>query len=185
MAELPSDLQQERDKWRQWPRTRPDPIVTPGPRQESVWDYPRPPRIEPVTQPIRVEFAGITLAETTAAYRVLEISGPPVYYLPPADVATQYLIPSDTAALCEWKGISQYRSIQVGDRYSPDAAWCYPDPWEGYEAIRDYVAFNASRVDACYVGEERVRPQPGEYYGGWITDRIVGPFKGEPGSENW
>lgn len=185
MPELPPDLLQERDKWRNFPRTRPAHIVTPGPGQESVWDYPRPPRVEPFTLPIRVEFAEIVLAETDTSYRVLETSGPPVYYLPPHSVATHYLIPSSNTALCEWKGISRYWSIQVGERLSPNAAWSYPEPWEGYEQIRDHIAFNASRVDACYVGGERVRPQPGEYYGGWITSTVVGPFKGEPGSEQW
>lgn len=186
MTDLPSDLQKERDKWRNWPRIRPDQIVIPGPGQESVWDYPRPPRVEPVFVPLRVEILGRQiLAETCRGYRVLETSGPPVYYFPPEAIHQEYLLPSSTRCLCEWKGISHSWSIRINDDFSPDAAWSYPDPWEGYEHIKNYFAFNASRVEACFVNGERVRPQPGEYYGGWITSNIVGPFKGESGSENW
>jgi len=166
-------------------RKRPAQIDPPGPGQESVWDYPRPPRVEPVTQRIRVELGGIVLAESVRAYRIIETASPPVYYLPPGDVRTEYLEPSPRSTFCEWKGRAKYWSVRVGDRFAEDAAWSYPEPEAGYEAIRNYIAFYAGKMDACYVGEYRARPQPGEYYGGWITPDVVGPFKGEPGTEAW
>ena len=164
---------------------RPARIEDPGPGQESVWDYPRPPRVEPVSERIRVEFGGIALADTVRAYRVIETASPPVYYLPPEDVQTQYLEPSARSTACEWKGTARYRSVRVGDRFARDAAWSYPEPNGAYEAIRGYLAFYAGKMDACYVGEHRVTPQPGRFYGGWITPDVVGPFKGEPGTEMW
>lgn len=164
---------------------RPVEIRVPGPGQESVWDYPRPPRVEPVARRVRVEFGGIVLAETDGAFRVLETASPPVYYLPPADVGIEYLEPSPRSTICEWKGVANYRSVRVGDRFAEDAAWSYPEPNPGYEAIRDYLAFYAGKMDVCTVGGVRVTPQPGRFYGGWITPDIVGPFKGEPGTEMW
>jgi uncharacterized protein (DUF427 family) len=150
-----------------------------------VWDYPRPPRVEAEPSPIRVVFAGVTIAETTAAHRVLETSHPPVYYLPPADVRPDVLEPSRRRSFCEFKGAAHYWSLRLGDALAPDAAWSYPDPAPGFEAIRDHLAFYPSRVEACFVGEERVRAQPGDFYGGWITTRVVGPFKGAHGTRGW
>jgi uncharacterized protein (DUF427 family) len=175
----------ERAKWRNFPRVRPDGIVAPGSGQESVWDYPRPPRVEPAERPVRVEFGGRILAETARALRVCETSSPPVYYIPPADVLLDCLEPSTRTSFCEWKGVASYWSVRVGDRLAKDAAWSYPTPDPGYEAIRDYLAFYPRRMDACYVGADRVEPQPGFYYGGWVTPNLVGPFKGVPGSEAW
>ena len=185
MNQIPENLKEKVEKWRNFARVRPPHIETPEMGQESVWDYPRPPRVEAVLKPVRVEFAGITLASSQSALRVLETAGAPVYYLPPRDVRLQYLEPSPHSTLCEWKGVSQYWSVKVGDRVALNAAWSYPQPWAGYEALQDYIAFYPGLMDACFVGNERVRPQPGHYYGGWITSDIVGPFKGEPGSENW
>jgi uncharacterized protein (DUF427 family) len=185
MGKIPPELRAEVEKWRSFPRERPPQIETPGPGQESVWDYPRPPRLEPAGGHIRVLFGGGVIAETGRALRVLETSGPPVYYLPPEDTRIEYLEPAANSALCEWKGLSQYWSVQVGDRLVENAAWSYPDPWEGFEAIKDAIAFNAARMDACYVDEHLVTPQPGGYYGGWITPDITGPFKGAPGTERW
>ncbi len=132
---------------------------------------------------MRAQFGGITLADSVRAYRVLETSSPPAYYIPHADIQTEYLEPSDHSSLCEWKGISQYWSIRVGEHFAENAAWSYPEPWPGYEAIQDYIAFYARSLKACFVDEQRVTPQPGEYYGGWITPDVVGPFKGGPGTE--
>ncbi len=185
MNEIPEELKEKVEKWRSFRRVRPLNIETPGPGQESVWDYPRPPRVEAVEKPVRVEFGGRTIAESRKALRVLETAGAPVYYLPPEDVCMQYLERSPHSTLCEWKGISQYWSVRVGDLIAVNAAWSYPMPWAGYEAIQDYLAFHPGLMDACFVGSERARPQPGHYYGGWITSNIVGPFKGGPGSENW
>jgi uncharacterized protein (DUF427 family) len=175
----------EREKWRRFPRQRPADVTVPGPGQESVWDYPRPPRVEPVARRVRVEFGGIVLADTTRALRVCETSSPPGYYLPQADVAMAHLEPSPRTSFCEWKGVAAYWSVRVGDRVAKDAAWSYPAPDPGFEAIRDYLAFYPRRMDACWVGDDRVTPQPGFYYGGWVTPDLTGPFKGIPGSDAW
>jgi uncharacterized protein (DUF427 family) len=157
----------------------------PGLGQESVWDYPRPPRVEPVPERIRVRAGGITIADSTRALRVLETSGPPVYYLPPADVRTDLLRPTEHSSVCEWKGTARYHAVVLPNREITNAAWSYPHPSPGYEAIRDHLAFYAGRVDEAWVGDERAIPQPGHFYGGWITSWIVGPFKGGPGSFGW
>ncbi len=166
-------------------RDRPARIETPGPGQESVWDYPRPPRVEPAKAPVRVEFGGATIADSAGALCVLETAGAPIYYIPPQDVRMEYIEPGAKRTLCEWKGQARYWTVRVGDRTAVDAAWSYPEPTPGYETIRDCLAFYANKMDACYVGDEQVRPQPGDFYGGWITSDVVGPFKGEPGSEGW
>ncbi|MGQ9888916.1 MAG: DUF427 domain-containing protein [Aggregatilineales bacterium] len=158
---------------------------TPGPGQESVWDYPRPPRVEPTSKLIRVVFNSVVIAETRRALRVLETSHPPVYYLPPADIRMEYLTPTGRSTYCEFKGAARYWTLRVGDRAAENVAWSYPDPAPGFEAIRDYLAFYAAPMDACTVDGERVTPQPGGFYGGWITSDIVGPFKGEPGTLGW
>ena len=159
--------------------------MEPGTGQESVWDYPRPPRLESVSDTLRVLFAGQTIAETDRGYRVLETSHPPVYYFPPADVRADALTPVPGRSFCEFKGEAQYWTIHVGGTESQRAAWSYPEPTPEYRLIKDYLAFYASRVDACWVGDEQVRSQAGDFYGGWITSRVVGPFKGGPGSSGW
>ncbi len=154
-------------------------------KQESVWDYPRPPRVEPTGKLIRVIFNGETVAETQRALRVLETSHPPVYYIPPEDVRMALLTRTARRTLCEFKGVASYWSLRVGERVAENAAWAYLDPAPGYEALKGYLAFYPGKVDACYVDGERVRPQEGDFYGGWITAEIVGPFKGGPGTEGW
>ena len=155
--------------------------IEPGPGQESVWDYPRPPAIEPNTKRLRVELDGITIAETTRGHRILETSQPPAYYFPPEDVRMDLLSPSTTRTFCEWKGQAAYYSALT----VADAAWCYPQPVERYAAIKDHLAFYAQRMDACWVDGEQVRGNDGSFYGGWITSSIVGPFKGGPGTAGW
>jgi uncharacterized protein (DUF427 family) len=160
--------------------------IEPGPGQESVWDYPRPPRLEPVIQRITVELNGATVADTTAAFRVLETSHPPVYYLPPTDVDESHLTrTSDNGSFCEWKGTATYWTVAVGNRVERDAAWSYERPSPPFEAITGYLAFYCQRMDRCTVGGDVVTPQPGGFYGGWITPAVVGPFKGSPGSMGW
>lgn len=160
--------------------------VEPGPGQESVWDYPRPPRLEPTERRLRVVLAGRTIAETRRGYRVLETSHPPTYYFPPEDVDPSVLTPSRSRAThCEWKGAARYFDLRVGDRTVVSAAWCYPEPTPGFLPIRDHVCFYPSKVDACFVDDEQVRAQEGDFYGGWVTSWIVGPFKGGPGSWGW
>lgn len=153
--------------------------------QESVWDYPRPPRLEPTTKRVQVVFAGVTIADTTRAYRVLETSHPPVYYLPPVDVRRELLVRSPRSSFCEWKGRAAYWSLVVGERQARDVAYSYPAPTAPFDAIRDYLAFYAAPMDACFVAGERVTPQAGGFYGGWITSDLVGPFKGGPGTSGW
>jgi uncharacterized protein (DUF427 family) len=157
----------------------------PGPGQESVWDYPRPPRVEGVPERLRVVVDGLTIADTMRGLRVLETAGAPVYYLPPVDVRMDFLWPKSGTTSCEWKGAAHYHTLVMPGRTVPYVAWSYPDPNPGYEAIRDHLAFYASRVDEAWVGDERATPQPGDFYGGWVTSRIVGPIKGGPGSSGW
>jgi uncharacterized protein (DUF427 family) len=159
--------------------------IEPGPGQESVWDYPRPPRLESVGDRLRVDFAGETIAATENGFRVLETSHPPVYYIPPCDVRREFLERAQGRSSCEFKGVAFYWSLKVNGVTSQQAAWSYPVPTKLFAAIRDYLAFYASRVDACWVSEERVAPQDGDFYGGWITPRIVGPFKGGVGTRGW
>jgi uncharacterized protein (DUF427 family) len=165
-------------------------LTTPNiPPTESVWDYPRPPHLEPTPSHIRIVHRGIVLADTTNALRILETSHPPVYYIPPADIAMHHLERSPTrSSFCEFKGHATYwaiRSITPASHDVPDAAWSYPHPTPSYAALRDHLAFYASRVDECTVDGELVQPQPGDFYGGWITSRIRGPFKGPPGTRGW
>ncbi len=153
---------------------------------ESVWDYPRPPRLEPTPRRIRIVHAGVVLADTTRALRILETSHPPVYYLPPSDLAMQFLRPSPRRqSFCEFKGFASYWSIEVDGAVSADAAWSYANPSPRYAELRDHLAFYASKVDECWVDDERVVPQPGDFYGGWITSHVSGPFKGAPGTLGW
>lgn len=153
--------------------------------KESVWDYPRPPRVESTNRRVRVVFQGKNIAESRQAKRVLETSHPPVFYIPPEDVRREFLHPSSRTSFCEFKGSAHYWTVRIGDREVPNAAWSYPRPSQGYEAIRDHFAFYPSLMDACYVDEEKVQPQPGDFYGGWITSDIEGPFKGGPGTKGW
>jgi uncharacterized protein (DUF427 family) len=139
-----------------------------------------------VPERIRVVVDGVDVASSARAWRVLETAGAPVYYLPPADVRRDLLVPSDRRTTCEWKGGARYWSIALpGGRSVPDAAWSYPEPRPGFEEIADHLAFYAWAVDEAWVGDERATPQPGRFYGGWVTSRVVGPFKGEPGSFGW
>ncbi len=156
-----------------------------GPSQESVWDYPRPPRLEAVQKRIQIIFNGVTIADTHRAWRVLETSHPPVYYIPQKDICHACLSPGESRSWCEWKGQSRYYTVTVGAKQVANAGWSYPEPTPPFAAIKNHVAFYAGPMDACLVDGERARPQPGQFYGGWITFDIVGPFKGEPGSMRW
>jgi uncharacterized protein (DUF427 family) len=159
--------------------------IEPEPGQESVWDYPRPPALVRTDAHLVVEFGGEVVAETTQAWRVLETSQPPAFYFPPEHVRQELLTPSTHRTFCEWKGQATYRTIVVGDRVARDAAWLYERPVERFEPITDHVAFYPQRVDACWVDGERVQAGDGAFYGGWITSRVVGPFKGGPGTAGW
>ncbi|KAG0622603.1 hypothetical protein M758_3G110500 [Ceratodon purpureus] len=159
--------------------------VKPGPGQESVWDYPRPPALEPVPERIRIEFNSKTIADTTRGYRVLETSHPPVYYIPQEDLKMEYVKKAQGSSFCEWKGNATYWTVQVDGRTAEKVGWSYESPTAPFRPIKSYFAFYCAPMDACYVGDERAQPQPGGFYGGWVTSKVVGPFKGGPGSWGW
>ena len=163
-------------------RPTPDPV---GDGQESVWSYPRPPAVEPTDEHIVVEFAGRVVAETQQALRVLETSHPPSYYLPLDAVDRSLLRHSLHRTFCEFKGQAAYVDLVVGERSSELAGWYYPEPTPGFEALADHVTFYPSRVDRCLVDGEVVTASDSDFYGGWITSRVVGPFKGAPGTAWW
>jgi len=164
-------------------------IVRPGPGQESVWDFPRPPRVDEVPQRVRVLFAGKAIADSVRALRVVETAGAPCYYVPPDDCDRALLVRSDRWTVCEWKGVAYAYDVLGEKRMAHNGAWSYPEPLTdlgmGYERIAGYFAFYAGKMDACFIGDERVTPQPGGFYGGWVTRALTGPIKGEPGTEGW
>ena len=163
---------------------RPAPLPA-GPGQESVWDYPRPPRVEPDGRLVVVVLGGVEVCRTRRALRVLETSHAPGWYLPREDWAAGSLEPAPGSSYCEWKGVASYLTVVGGAQRAERAAWTYPGPVPAYEALRDAVALYPSAVDSCTVDGERVRGQDGGFYGGWITSDVVGPFKGGPGSRYW
>jgi len=171
-------------RWADNAHLRPDDVPAPGPGQESVWDYPRPPALVPTDALVRVTLDGAPIAETRAALRMCETASPPVYYLPPGDVDFDRLEPVDHRTHCEWKGVARYWDVVAGDARARGAAFAYASPNARYAAVADHVGFYPGRVE-CFVDGERVRPQAGGFYAGWITDAIVGPFKGEPGTGGW
>ncbi|MBO1415308.1 DUF427 domain-containing protein [Streptomyces sp. FH025] len=153
---------------------------------ESVWDYPRPPVVRSARgRLVEVRFGGRVVASSTHGVRVLETSHPPVFYLPPADIATELLAPAEGVSFCEWKGRACYWDLRVGSRWAVQAAWSYPQPLPGNRELSGMLAFYPERVDLCTVDGEAVRAQEGDFYGGWITGEITGPFKGGPGTVGW
>jgi len=153
--------------------------------KESVWDYPRPPRVEPVSFHIVVVHNGVMIVSTNGAIRVLETSHPPTYYLPMAHFIDGVLIPVTGNTVCEFKGTASYFDLMIAGQRLDRAAWAYKNPANGFESLAGKVALYASRVDLCQVGDETVIPQEGDFYGGWITSNIEGPFKGPPGTTGW
>ena len=153
---------------------------------ESVWDFPRPPRVERVDWRIRVVVDGVTVVDAPTAVRVLETSQAPAYYVAFEHVADEYLRPSPgRSTYCEWKGVASYADIVVGNRLVERAAWTYPEPSDPFAALRGHWAFYAQAVDECWVDDERVAPNDGDFYGGWITSNVTGPFKGGPDTLLW
>lgn len=163
-------------------RPKPDPL---GPGQESVWLYPRPPIAEPAPSQVMIEHQGLVIADTRASIRTLETSHPPTYYIPPADIGAGMLRRAEGNSFCEWKGHAIYWDVVVPGAVLSRVGWSYPDPRRGFAALRDHVAFYAAPFDRCSVDGERVTPQPGGFYGGWITANLAGPFKGVSGSMGW
>jgi uncharacterized protein (DUF427 family) len=163
-------------------KPRPEPLA---PGQESVWNYPRPAIAESTRRHVRIEHRGIVIAETRRPVRTLETSHPPSWYIPPDDVTQRVLRRSDRRSFCEWKGEAIYWHVDLGDTVLRDVAWSYPNPTPAFAALRDHLAFYAAPFDRCTLDGEVVRPQPGGFYGGWITADLAGPFKGIPGSMGW
>ena len=159
--------------------------VAPGPGQESVWDYPRPPRLERTDAHVVVVLGGVTVVDTRRALRVLESSHPPTIYIPSADIAPGCIQPGAGRSYCEWKGSALYWDVVIGDRVLSRVGWSYPNPTPTFEMLRDHIAFYAAPFDRCLIDGETVTPQPGTFYGGWITADLCGPFKGVPGSMSW
>ncbi|MCU0697222.1 MAG: DUF427 domain-containing protein [Myxococcaceae bacterium] len=156
---------------------------------ERVWDYPRPPRLEAVGERLRIVLGGVTIADTAngggTAYRVLETSHPPTYYFPRASILESALVPAGGRSFCEWKGTATYFDVTANGVVRERAGWTYERPFPDFAALAGHVAFYAGPMDACFVGDELVTPQPGGFYGGWITPNLVGPFKGAPGTNGW
>ncbi|MEM8770279.1 MAG: DUF427 domain-containing protein [Pseudomonadota bacterium] len=180
-------MKPHRDKWGPLPAdVTPEPA---GPDEESVWDYPRPPAVRDAPAPARVVFDGREIAASRRALRIVETAGAPVYYFPPENVDVSVLRETNDISVCEWKGAAAYFDLVSGKKVSKHAAFAYPDPLddlgEGYARIAGWYGFYPARVDACYVGDEKVHPQSGNVYAGWVTSKIKGPIKGAPGTGHW
>jgi uncharacterized protein (DUF427 family) len=184
MSDLPDWIRSAREHWHWKGQTRPPFAVTPAPGQVSVWDFPRPPRLAQDTREIVVRWGDVEVARTRRAVLVLETAHPPSVYLPWDDVARHLFQPGSGGSFCEWKGPAKYWTLVDGDRRLTDVAWSYPRPLAGAQALADCVSLYPAALD-CRVDGAPVRPQPGRFYGGWITPELVGPFKGDPGSEHW
>ena len=159
--------------------------IQPGPGQESVWDYPRPPALEATPKQVRVVCDDVVIASTVRSQRVLETSHPPVYYIPPEDVRMDLLRRTRGGSFCEWKGRADYFALVLPTRVIDQVAWAYPNPTSRFAEIASFLAFYPSKCDACFVDDQRVQAQAGDFYGGWITSEIVGPFKGAAGTNGW
>jgi uncharacterized protein (DUF427 family) len=170
--------------WQYRGQERPAFAETPGPGQESVWDYPRPPAIVIDQRRVEVRLGDLVVADSRQSFRILETASPPTFYIPPHDVQVQLLQPCHGVSVCEWKGIAHYWVLRDHASFPQAIGWSYPTPNNPFEAIAGYFSFYPARVE-CFVDGERVRPQPGEFYGGWVTSEIVGPFKGDAGTPHW
>jgi len=177
-------LDAARSHWHWRGQARPPFAVEPAAGQASVWDFPRPPKLAPDTREVVIRWGGVEVARSVRSVCALETAHPPTFYIPRADIATGLLVAAEGTSLCEWKGPARYWSLVDGPRRLARVAWSYPKPLAGAEAIADCVAFYCHALE-CTVAGQPVEPQPGGFYGGWITPELVGPFKGEPGSEGW
>ena len=182
--ELDKRVRQAREKWKFRGQKRPSTAIAPNAGQESVWDYPRPPKIEIDRRLIIVSVNGKIIAESHSTLRLVETASPPTFYIPPKDIDKTLLTQGSRSSLCEWKGIAQYWNVNVNNLAIENAAWHYLNPYPEFAAITGYLSFYPHQL-SCYIDGELVRPQPGKLYGGWITNEILGPFKGNSGTENW
>lgn len=179
-----NELARARAQWNHRGSGRPKWAVAPGENQESVWDYPRPPRLDPDSRLVRVVLGETVIAQSRRAIRVLETASPPTFYIPPRDVRVELLTRAPGASLCEWKGSATYWSLRLDGREVPNVAWSYEEPFVDFVSIGGYLSFYPGKLE-CYVEDDRVVAQPGGFYGGWVTPEIVGPFKGQPGTGGW
>lgn len=170
--------------WQYRGQKRPPFAKEPRPGQESVWDYPRPPAIVVDQRRVEVRLGDLVIADSCENFRILETASPPTFYIPPHRVHTELLEPCVGTSVCEWKGVARYWALKIPRRFSQPIGWSYPSSAPPFEAIAGYFSFYPAKVE-CFVNGERVRPQPGKFYGGWITSEIVGPFKGEAGTQRW
>ncbi len=184
MTQLPDWAQAAREQWHWRGQARPAFAAVPGPGQQSVWDYPRPPRLAPDAREVVIRWGEVEVARSRRCVRVLETAHPPSFYIPWADVARHLLQPARGGSLCEWKGPARYWSLVDGDKRIANVAWSYPEPLAEAQALTDCVAFYPAAL-SCTVDGATVQPQPGGFYGGWITPELTGPFKGEAGSSGW
>lgn len=184
MSRRDQHIERARAAWNYRGEHRPNFAETPGPGEESVWDYPRPPALVPESRPVEVRFKGLTLAQSTEAVRVCETGSPPTLYVPPSDVELTYLSPSRRRTFCEWKGKALYLTLETTEATVEDVAWIYPQPFTEFSRIAGWISFYPGKLD-CFLGSEAVRPQAGGFYGGWVTHEVIGPFKGAPGTGHW
>ncbi len=152
---------------------------------ENVQDYPSPPALERVSAPVKAVFAGVPIADSAQAWRVLETHHAPTYYIPPSDVLTSVLVPIGRETFCEWKGRAVYFDLVLNGKRARNAAWAYPAPTARFEPIKDHLAFYATSLENAWVGDIRVQPQPGDFYGGWVTPNLTGRIKGAAGTLHW
>ena len=181
---IPDWVTRARSGWPYDGRVRPPFAVEPGPGQESVWDYPRPPRLAAEPREVIVRVGAVIVGRSVNCLRVLETASPPTIYVPPGDVDRAHLEPAAGASMCEWKGEARYWTVVANGQRLLRVGWSYPHPFAEFEPLADFIAFYPGRLE-CLVDGARALPQPGGFYGGWITPEIVGPFKGEPGTEGW
>jgi uncharacterized protein (DUF427 family) len=184
LSKVPEWLQSAREHWRWRGQARPAFATEPRLGQVSVWDFPRPPRLSAESREIVVRWGRHEVVRTCRAFKVLETAHPPSFYLPWNDVNTELFRPASGSSYCEWKGPARYWSLFDGTQTLVRVAWSYPQPLAGAEQLADCVAFYPLHLD-CRVGGAEVTPQPGQFYGGWVTPELIGPFKGDPGSESW
>ncbi len=182
--ELPTWAELARRKWTHVGASRPSFAVAPGPGQESVWDYPRPPALVADEREVRVELGGVVIAQSGNAVRVLETSHPPTFYVPRADVRMEHFHRAQGSSRCEWKGTATYWDVEAGGQRVAKGAWSYEKPFADFASLAGYLSFYPA-LFACYVDDHRVLAQPGDFYGGWITPELVGPFKGNSGTSGW
>ena len=169
--------------WNYRGQKRPPFAIEPAAGQESVWDYPRPPCVVACNRPVEVKHNDSVIARSCRTYRVLETASPPTYYIPSKDIDWSLLVAAPGHTFCEWKGAASYWAL-AGDPEAAAVAWQYNEPLPAFDMIRGHVSFYPARV-ACFIDGERVRPQQSGFYGGWVTNELVGPFKGDPGTGHW